>query len=192
MACVVDYLFFAARVVIGCLAGFRGRTALRGGWSRGSGRAASPAPVVALFTPLPGDIGAEESARAHQYRPRDGGDFEPLGNGLVISWWVSLSVSIRNVCGMSEQTAEVHGSQIVAKEVTPDRALLLVRVAPTDAAVAVRASKGCTARVLRQELRYLTRSAKALWSPSYFSASVGYVVESTVRHLGRQWDAVAS
>jgi putative transposase len=70
--------------------------------------------------------------------------------------------------------------------------LLLVRVAPTDAAVAVRASKGCTARVLRQELPYLTWCAKVLWLPSYFSASVGYVVESTVHHLGRQWDAVDS
>lgn len=104
-----------------------------------------------------------------------------------------MSVSIRNVCGMSEQIAEVDGRQIAAASaVMRDRVLLFMRVASTDAAVAVRASKGCAARVLCQESPYLTRCAKVLWSPSYFSASVGYVEESTVRHHGRQWDAVAS
>ena len=56
----------------------------------------------------------------------------------------------------------------------------------------VRAFKGRTARVLRQEFPYLRQFAKVLWSPSYFAASVGYVSESTVRrYIEHQWDAVA-
>ena len=63
----------------------------------------------------------------------------------------------------------------------PDHVHLFVRVGPVDAAAVVRAFKGRTARVLRQEFAYLRRHAKVLWSPSYFAASVGYVSESTVR-----------
>jgi putative transposase len=155
-----------------------------------------------------------------------------VGDQRVI---VSLSVSFRSVCGMSEhgfrrtpggvcslglhlvwcpkyrrrvlggrvaarcgelleQIAAEHGCQIVAKEVMPDHVHLFVRVGPTDApAVGVRAFKGRTARVLRQEFPYLRRFAKVLWSPSRFAASVGYVSESTVRrYIEHQWDAVAS
>ena len=98
-------------------------------------------------------------------------------------------------CGeLLEQIAAEHGWQIVAKEVMPDHVHLFVRVGPTDApAVVVRAFKGRTARVLRQEFPYLRRFAKVLWSPSRFAASVGYVSESTVRrYIEHQWDAVAS
>ena len=57
----------------------------------------------------------------------------------------------------------------------------------------MRAFKGRTARVLRQEFPYLRRFANVLWSPSYFAASVVYVSESTVRrYIEHQWDAVAS
>ena len=74
----------------------------------------------------------------------------------------------------------------------PDHGHLFVRVGPTDApASVVRAFKGRTARVLRQEFPHLRRFAKVLWSPSYFAASVGYVSESTVRrYIEHQWDAV--
>ena len=98
-------------------------------------------------------------------------------------------------CGeLLEQIAVEHGWQIVAKEVMPDHVHLFVRVGPTDPpAQVVRAFKGRTARVLRQEFPYLRRFAKVLWSPSYFAASVGYVSESTVRrYIEHQWDAVAS
>jgi putative transposase len=83
-----------------------------------------------------------------------------------------------------DQIAAEHGWEIVAKEVVPDHVHLFVRVGPTDApAAVVRAFKGRTARVLRAEL----------WSPSYFAASVGYVLESTVRrYIEHQWDAVAA
>ena len=99
-------------------------------------------------------------------------------------------------CGqLLEQIAADHGWEIVAKEVMPDHVHLFVRVGPTDApAQVVRAFKGRTARVLRQEFRASWRAlAKVLWSPSYFAASVGYVWESTVRrYIEHQWDAVAS
>ena len=73
-----------------------------------------------------------------------------------------------------EQVAAEHGWQSVAKEVMPDHVHLFVRVGPTDApAAVVRAFKGRTARVLRQEFPHLGNHAKVLWSPSYFAASVG-------------------
>ena len=96
-------------------------------------------------------------------------------------------------CGeLIEQIAAEHGWQVVAKEVMPDHVHLFVRVGPVDApASVVRAFKGRTARVLRQEFPYLHNRAKVLWSPSYFAASVGYVSESTVRrYIEHQWDAV--
>jgi len=63
-----------------------------------------------------------------------------------------------------------------------DHVHLVVRVGPADApASVVRAVKGRTARVLRQEFPYLRDVAKVLWSPWYFAASVGYVSETTVR-----------
>jgi hypothetical protein len=69
---------------------------------------------------------------------------------------------------------------------------LLVRVDPTDVpASVVRAFRGHTARVLRQEFPHLPNHAKVLWSTSYFAASVGKVSESTVRRsIEHQWDAV--
>lgn len=97
-------------------------------------------------------------------------------------------------CGeLLEQIAGEHGWQIVAKEVVADHVHLLVRVGPMDApAAVVRAFKGRTAPVLRQEFAYLPNRAEVLWPPSYFAASVGYVSESTVRRdIEHQWDAVA-
>jgi putative transposase len=92
-----------------------------------------------------------------------------------------------------EQIAGEHGWEIVAKEVMADHVQLFVRVGPTGApAQVVRAFKGRTTRVLRAEFPYLRNRAKLLCSPSYFTASVGYVSESTVRrYIEHQWDAVA-
>ena len=75
-----------------------------------------------------------------------------------------------------------------------DHVHLFVGVGPTDApAQVVRALKGRTARVLRQELPHLGVRSKVLWSPSYSAASVGSVSESTVRsYIEHQRGAVAS
>ena len=90
------------------------------------------------------------------------------------------------------QVADEHGWQIVAREVMPDHVHLFVRVGPTDTpAAVVRAFKGRSSRVLRQEFPHLRTFAKVLWSPAYFAASVGYVSEATVRrYIEHQWDAV--
>lgn len=98
----------------------------------------------------------------------------------------------RRLDELIEQIADEHGWRIVAHEVMPDHVHLFVRVGPTDApAAVVRAFKGRTARVLRQEFPHLRNVAKVLWSPAYFAASVGYVSETTVRrYIEHQWDAV--
>lgn len=62
-------------------------------------------------------------------------------------------------CGeLLDKIAGERGWEIVAKEVMPDHVHLFVRVGPTDApAAVVRAFKGRTSRVLRQEFGYLRR-----------------------------------
>jgi putative transposase len=88
----------------------------------------------------------------------------------------------RRLGELLEQIAVERCRQIVAKEVIPDHVHLFVRVGPSDApAQVMRAVKGRTARVLRQEFAHLYTHVSVLWSPSSFAASVGYVSESTVR-----------
>ncbi len=108
--------------------------------------------------------------------------------GLHLVWWPKYR---RRVWGgwvarrRDELIAQIfgeHGWQIVADEVMPDRALLFVRVGPTDPrAAVVGAVNGPTTRVLRQEFGQLRNFAKVLWSVAYFAASVGYVSQTTVR-----------
>jgi putative transposase len=131
----------------------------------------------------------------HRFRRTPGG---VCSLGLHLVWCPKYRRRIpggRVVAGcreLLEQIAAEHGWQMVAKEVVPAHVHLFVRVGPTDApASVVRAFKGRTARVLRQEFPYLRSRAKVLWSASYFAASVGYVLESTVRgYIEHQWDAV--
>lgn len=83
----------------------------------------------------------------------------------------------RRLDELIELIADEHGWQIVAHEVMSDHVHLFVRVGPADApAAVVRAFKGRTARVLRQEFPHLRNFAKVLWSPAYFAASVGDAV----------------
>jgi REP-associated tyrosine transposase len=98
----------------------------------------------------------------------------------------------RRLDELLEQIAGEHDWQIVAKEVMPDHVHLFVRVGPADApASVVRAFKGRTARVVRQEFPRLRNHAKVLWSPSYFAASIGYVSKTTVRRDSEhRWDVV--
>jgi len=80
----------------------------------------------------------------------------------------------------------------LASKVMPDHVRVFIRVGSTDSPGEVaRAFKGRTARVLRQEFGWL-RKGPALWSKSFFAASVGYVSEATVRrHIEHQWDEEA-
>ncbi|EQD72439.1 transposase IS200-family protein, partial [mine drainage metagenome] len=79
--------------------------------------------------------------------------------------------------------------EIVASEVMADHVHLFVRVRPTDSpAYVARLLKGRTSRVIRQEFPWW-RHNRALWSKSYFAASVGDVSEATVkRYIEHQWD----
>jgi putative transposase len=81
---------------------------------------------------------------------------------------------------------------IVARELMPDRADRLARVAPADAfAGVVRTFKARSTRILRQNFAWLGRR-RALWSKSYFAASVGYALEHTLRrYIEHQWDEAA-
>jgi len=118
--------------------------------------------------------------------------------GLYVVWCPKYRCRVlggRVACRLDEllrQIAVEHGWQIVARDVMPDHVHLFVRVGPSDApASVVRAFKGRTARVLREEFLNLRDHAKVLWSPSYFAASVGYVSETAVRrYIEHQWDAV--
>jgi putative transposase len=120
--------------------------------------------------------------------------------GLHLEWCLQyrhriLGSRVAARCGeLVEQIAAEHDWEIVAKEIMPDHLHLFVRVGATDVpAQEMRAFRGRTARVLRATFPYLRRSAKMLWSPSYFAAWVGYVSESTVRPcIERRWDAAAS
>jgi putative transposase len=102
--------------------------------------------------------------------------------GRVAARFEEVMVGIADECGW----------RIVAREVMPDHVHLFVRVGPADApASVVRAFRGRTARVLRQEFPRIGNFAKVLWSPSYVAASVGYVSESMVRrYIEDQWYAV--
>ena len=118
--------------------------------------------------------------------------------GLHVVWCPKCRRRIvggRVARGCGELLGRIGGEQgwrIVAKDVMPDHVHLFVGVGPTDApAQVVRALKGRTARVLRQEFPHLCNHAKVLWSPSFFAASVGYVSESTVRrYIEHRRDAV--
>ena len=85
--------------------------------------------------------------------------------------------------------ATENGWEIVASEVMADHVHLFVRVRPTDSPAHVaRLLKGRTSRVIRQEFPWW-RHNRALWSTSYFAASVGDVSEATVkRYIEHQWD----
>ena len=118
--------------------------------------------------------------------------------GLHVVWCPKYRKRVlrgRVACRLDELLVEVAAErrwEIVASEVMPDHVHLFIRVGSTDSPGEVaRALKGRTARVLRQEFWWL-RKGPALWSKSYFAASVGYVSEATVhRYIEHQWDEAA-
>lgn len=67
-------------------------------------------------------------------------------------------------------------------EIMPDHVHLFVESDPGTAPAKIAAQlKGYTARILRQEFRYLRSQLPSLWSRSYYIGSVGHVSEATVR-----------
>jgi len=96
---------------------------------------------------------------------------------------------VRRLSEGLERIADERGRQIVAKAVMPDHTNLFVRVGPTVGCAG--AYRRRIARVLGREFPRPHSHAMALWSPSYFAASDGYVSESTVRRdIEHRWKAV--
>jgi len=82
---------------------------------------------------------------------------------------------------VSEVAAE-HGWTILELAIQPDHVHAFVRCAPTDTPhLVVRALKGRTSRVLRQEFPWLKRRLPTLWTRSYFCATAGNVSAATIQ-----------
>jgi putative transposase len=82
---------------------------------------------------------------------------------------------------MSEIAAE-HGWTVIELAVQPDHVHLFVRCRPTDSPhLVVRAMKGRTSRVLRQEFAVLRRRLPTLWTRSYFCGTAGNVSAATIQ-----------
>jgi putative transposase len=75
-----------------------------------------------------------------------------------------------------------HGWALIELAVHPDHVHVVVRGMPTDQPhLIVRALKGRTSRVLRQEFPHLKRRLPTLWTRSYFSATAGNVSAATIQ-----------
>ncbi|WP_041255556.1 IS200/IS605 family transposase [Frankia sp. EAN1pec] len=75
-----------------------------------------------------------------------------------------------------------HKWMVVAWEVMPDHVHLFVKAHPKHSPSSVaNPLKGLTSRVLRVEFGHLCSRLPAMWSRSYFAATVGVVSAETVR-----------
>ena len=80
------------------------------------------------------------------------------------------------------EIAADHGWTVIELAVQPDHVHLFVRSRPTDSPhLIVRAFKGRTSRVLRQEFPALRRRLPTLWTRSYFCGTAGNVSAATIR-----------
>lgn len=86
---------------------------------------------------------------------------------------------------LTEIVAEVAGEHdwtIIEAAIQPDHVHLFVRCRPTDSPhLIVRALKGRTSRVLRQEFPSLRRRLPTLWTRSYFCGTAGNVSAATIQ-----------
>ena len=86
------------------------------------------------------------------------------------------------------EIAAQHDWTVVELAVQPDHVHLFVRCRPTDSPhLIVRAMKGRTSRVLRQEFAVLRRRLPTLWTRSYFCGTAGDVSAATIqRYIAAQ------
>ena len=79
------------------------------------------------------------------------------------------------------QVAAEHGAEVIEVEVMADHVHLVVEVPPTVAlSVFVKALKGWSSRLLRQEFAHLRR-LRSLWTRSWFVSTVGGATLEVVR-----------
>lgn len=85
--------------------------------------------------------------------------------------------------------APENGWDIVAMEVMPDHVHLFVSVDPLRSPhLIVKAFKGRSSRVLREEFPHLMRM-NTLWTRSYFVGSAGNASSATIRkYIEQQWE----
>lgn len=80
------------------------------------------------------------------------------------------------------EIAGEHDWTVLELAVQPDHVHLFVRVRPIDSPhLIVRAFKGRTSRVLRQEFPALRRRLPTLWTRSYFVGTAGNVSAATIQ-----------
>ena len=79
------------------------------------------------------------------------------------------------------ETAEENDIVIKSVEVMPDHVHLFIEIDPRQAVhMAVRALKGRSSRLLREEFPWLKKKIPSLWTRSYFSCTVGHISEETI------------
>ena len=80
------------------------------------------------------------------------------------------------------EIAEENNIEIKSVEVMPDHVHMFIELDPRqDVHKAVRAFKGKTSRILREEFPWLVSKLPSLWTRSYFSCTVGHISEETIQ-----------
>ena len=80
------------------------------------------------------------------------------------------------------ETAEENDIVIKSIEVMPDHVHLFIEIDPRQPVhMAVRALKGRSSRLLREEFPWLKSKLPSLWTRSYFSCTVGHISEDTIQ-----------
>lgn len=80
------------------------------------------------------------------------------------------------------ETAEENGIVIKSVEVMPNHVHLFIEIDPRQPIhMAVRALKGRSSRLLREEFPWLKSKIPSLWTRSYFCCTVGHINEDTIQ-----------
>jgi putative transposase len=96
----------------------------------------------------------------------------------------SVAIRLREIC---DEVATEHGWTILKLAIQPDHVHLFVEATPNEAPhEIVRAFKGRSSRILRQEFPHLLR-LPSLWTHSYFCRTAGNVSATVIeRYIARQ------
>ena len=80
------------------------------------------------------------------------------------------------------ETVEEYDAQIKAMEVMPDHVHLFVELDPrVPLHQFIKALKGRSSRILREEFPWLKSRIPSLWTRSYFCCTIGHVSEETIQ-----------
>lgn len=80
------------------------------------------------------------------------------------------------------ETAEENDIALKSVEVMPDHVHLFIEIDPRQPVhMAIRALKGKSSRLLREEFPWLKSKIPSLWTRSYFCCTVGHINEDTIQ-----------